>query len=126
MCATSCLVARVKRVCNAAAFASPFRPLLAIRLYKGGFYFTPFVKGVGGIYLDRPQVGCRTCTKCDREAERLNASAFNDIHSILRCFATLYISVFFFLVQYSFFWLRCQKKEYWCRVWGCKAPNIKL
>ena len=54
--ATSCLVARVKRVCNAAAFASPFRPLLAIRLYKGGFYFTPFVKGGRGD-LFRPTCG---------------------------------------------------------------------
>ncbi len=69
--------------------------------------------------------GCRTCTKCNSEAKRLNASAFNDFHSVLRCEAVLKFSVLFFLIQYSFFWRRNQKKEYWCRGWGCISPIKK-
>ena len=66
----------------------------------------------------------RSCAECNSEAERLNADAFNYIHSVLRCEAALLYSVFFFLVQDSFFWLRNQKKEYPVRGLGLHKPHI--
>ena len=49
--------------------------------------YPPCKGGMGGF---RPVVGsCRTCTKCDSEAQRLNAPAFNDIHLVLHCAAVL-------------------------------------